>query len=548
MPTTPRSRILRARVLLPPALACTAALALLAPLSAHASPTAAARATPSGAPDAASGPAATTPATADERRVDAYLDTVRRRPGRLAAFLRAMPKGGELHSHLSGAVSTELLMELAAEDGLCVDDATSTALAPPCRAGSRPATDLRTDDAMRLRVLRAWSMQDFDPAAAGETGHDHFFATFGKFGEVAWRHPGRMLAEVLNTAAEHRQFYQELMQTPAWGEDRKLADKVGWDPDLARMHQKITADGAMDALVRTARDEADTTTAEFRAAARCDTDAPQPACAVPFRFISQVARESSPARVFIQMTLAMALAERDHRFVAVNLVQPEDGEVALRDYRLHMRMLDFLHARYPNAHITLHAGELVAGLVKPEHLRFHIAEAVRTGHAERIGHGVDIREEDGFDDVLRTMAERRVAVEVPLTSNHQILGVQGRDHPFTLYREHGVPVVLATDDQGVSRITVSDEYARATATYGLTYRELKDLARASLEHAFLDGRSLWKAPGHYRPVADCAGVRPGTRTPPARCAGFLKTNAKAAVEWRQEAAFTRFERTVPAPR
>ncbi|AVZ71334.1 adenosine deaminase [Streptomyces lunaelactis] len=495
------------------------------------------------APTTAPAPAPA-PGPATEHRVSAFLDSIRDRPQDLAAFFRQLPKGGDLHSHLAGAASTELLMDLAVTDGLCIENGTQRALAPPCPANSRPAADLRTDAEFRQQVLRAWSMQDFTPGE--ESGHDHFFATFGKFGEASWRHPGKLMAEVANTVARQNQFYQELMITPNSPGANALADRVGYDANLPRMRQKLLADGAMDQVVRQARTDADQGLAEFRATARCDSAKPDPGCAVPFRFISQVSRNSAPERVFTQMVVAMELAERDPRFVAVNLVQPEDGAVSLRDYSLHMRMLGHLHRVYPRAHITLHAGELAPGLVKPEDLRFHIAEAVNVAHAERIGHGVDIRHEDGADGLLRSMAERRVAVEVPLSSNDQILGVSGPEHPFPLYRQRGVPVVLATDDAGVSRITISDEYRRAATTYDLSYRELKDLARASLEYAFLPGRSLWRTPDGYRPVLECLAERPGKREPGRLCAAFLAANEKAVVEWRQEAAFTAFEQRVLA--
>ncbi len=58
-----------------------------------------------------------------------------------------------------------------------------------------------------------------------------------------------------------------------------------------------------------------------------------------------------------------------------------------------MRMLAYLHERYPKVHISLHAGELVQGLVPPEGLRFHIRDSVEIAHAERIGHGVDVMNE-----------------------------------------------------------------------------------------------------------------------------------------------------------
>ncbi|MFJ9665904.1 adenosine deaminase [Streptomyces sp. NPDC101219] len=494
-------------------------------------------------PDA-SGPASPTaprPVTVGEAVTAAHLDAIRHDPRRAREFFRRLPKGGDLHNHLSGAVSTEYLVELAAEDGLCVDTATMTAVPPPCGAGTRPAADARTDRAFHDALVRAWSMQDFP---ADGNGHDHFFATFGSFGEVTWRHRGKLLAEVADDIAEQNQFYLETMVTPASDGAKKLAAEVGWDPDLARLHGKLTAGGKLDRLVTEAKKESDEADAEFRTAARCDTDSPRPGCRLPVRWISQVSRGSAPERVFTQMALGMRLAERDGRFVAVNLVQPEDAEVALRDYSLQMRMLKYLRGVYPGAHVTLHAGELWPGLVKPADVAFHIREAVEVAGADRIGHGVDLVHEDDWQRTARTMAARETAVEVPFTSNAQILGVRGDDHPFETYRAYGVPVVLATDDPGVSRIDISHEYRYAADTYGLSYPELKDLARASLEYAFLPGASLWRGNptrDGYRPVAACRGVRLGTLRPGADCRRLLDASPKATAQWEQERAFGRFE-------
>ncbi|WP_405811367.1 adenosine deaminase [Streptomyces sp. NBC_01520] len=473
------------------------------------------------------------PMTAAEIRTDAWLDAQRR--GAVAAdrFFRDLPKGGDLHNHLSGAVRTEYLIQLAADDGLCID-ATMTAVAPPCGPGKRPAADALTDAAFRQAVVRAWSMQDFPQ---GESGHDHFFATFGKFG-AATAHRGKMLADVAHTVAEQNQTYLETMVTPASDGAKKLAADVGWDPDLAALHRKLLAGGRLDQLVADSKQEADTADREFRTTARCASADPDPGCRITVRWISQVSRNSAPERVFTQIALGLRLAERDQRFVAVNLVQPEDGEISLRDYRLHMRMLDYLHGVYPRAHITLHAGELVPGLVKPEDLTFHINDAVRTGQAERIGHGVDLVHEDDWRGLARDMARRQVAVEVPLTSNAQILQVEGKEHPFPVYRAYGVPVVLSTDDPGVSRGDIGQEYERAARTYALGYAELKDLARASLEYAFLPGRSLWRTDPvrkGFRLVEEC-------RMPQsARCERLLAQSPKALLEWRQEQSFRTFE-------
>ncbi|MBL1082558.1 adenosine deaminase [Streptomyces actinomycinicus] len=479
--------------------------------------------------------------TAAEARTDAHLRSLRDRPAALREFFRQLPKGGDLHNHLSGAVSTEYLIELAAEDGLCIDTARLAAVPAPCGPGTRPAADARTDRAFRDAVIRAWSMEDFPP---DRNGHDHFFDTFDKFGEVTWRHRGKLLAEVADTVVRNNQFYLETMVTPASDSAKKLAAQVGWDDDLAALHRKLVADGKLDKLVAEAREEADDGDAEFRAAEHCGTPHARPACDLTVRWISQASRGSSPERVFTQLALGMRLAEADPRFVGVNLVQPEDWDSSLRNYSLQMRMVAHLRTQYPRARVTLHAGELWPGLVKPEDLRFHIAEAVDAARTDRVGHGVDLVHEDDWQRTARTMADREVAVEVPFSSNAQILGVKGADHPFGTYRRYGVPVVLATDDPGVSRIDISHEYRYAADTYGLRYPELKDLARASLEYGFLTGPSLWQGnptAAGYHPVAACRGERPGLPVRGAACRHLLAESARARLEWRQEAAFAAFE-------
>jgi adenosine deaminase len=136
--------------------------------------------------------------------------------------------------------------------------------------------------------------------------------------------------------------------------------------------------------------------------------------------------------------------------------------------------------------ITLHAGELVEGLVAPEALRGHIRQSVELGHALRIGHGVSIIEESNPFAVLRMLARRRVLVEIALSSNHLILGISGKRHPLNLYLKYGVPVALVTDDAGVSRSTHTNEFVKAVEEHGLDYRTLKRIARNSLEFAFAD--------------------------------------------------------------
>jgi adenosine deaminase len=196
-------------------------------------------------------------------------------------------------------------------------------------------------------------------------------------------------------------------------------------------------------------------------------------------------------------------------------------------------------------HISLHAGELAPGLVPPDGLSFHIREAVELGHAERIGHGVDVLYETDPAALLKEMGDKHVMVEVNLTSNDVILGVQGRDHPLAAYRAAHVPVALSTDDEGVSRIDLTHEYVRAVTEQGLSYVDLKRSARTSLEHAFLHGDSLWAKPDEFT-VRKSACAAPITERSEATsaCRAFLDANEKAAEEWELERRFGAFEATI----
>src|SRR5258706_10654515 len=75
-----------------------------------------------------------------EQRTARYFESLRKSPPQLLAFLLEMPKGGDLHSHLSGAVYAESYIQWAADGGACVNTATMGLSLPPCVAGQVPAS------------------------------------------------------------------------------------------------------------------------------------------------------------------------------------------------------------------------------------------------------------------------------------------------------------------------------------------------------------------------------------------------------------------------
>jgi adenosine deaminase len=413
-----------------------------------------------------------------------YFASIRNNPSLLVAFLTEMPKGGDLHNHLSGAIYAESYLRWAADDGLCVATATLSIVGGTCdsSAGRPPAADVVRNGTLFNQVIDALSMRHWDPSL---NGHDHFFATFGKMGPPSGK-TGEMLAEVAARAAAEQVSYLELMLTTDGGAGAARGVTAGWDPDLPKLRDKLLAAGFRDAVVSASRTRLDQAEARERELLKCGAAEPDPGCRVTLRYIYQIARAGIAQSVFGQMLAGFEIAGADPRVVSLNLVQPEDDPAAVSNFMLQMSMLDYLHSQYPNVKITLHAGELTDGLVAPETLRFHIRQSVRLGHASRIGHGAGVMFEDDPLALLREMAAKKVLVEIALNSNDLILGVKGSRHPLRTYLQFGVPVALVTDDAGVSRSTMTLEYRKAVEEQGLDYRTLKRMARNSIEYSFAD--------------------------------------------------------------
>ena len=479
-----------------------------------------------------------------EQKTARYLDSVRNQPSLLLAFLHNMPKGGDLHNHLTGAIYAEDYVDFAASDNLCVDRTTSRLLAPPCDSCEhytpKPAIRCAYDDHILYNeIVDAWSMRNW--RAGEESGHDHFFATFDKFSLTAHSHVADGVASVINRAAKERVQYVEFMHTADGNAAAQLGMKVGWDDEYSKMRERLLSGGLKEIATATSQTLAEDN-ARVRGDLKCDTPKPEPGCNVTVRYLYQALRGLPHEAVFAQILLGFELASSDPRFVGLNLVMPEDWYVPIHDFNEHMAMLDYLHGVYPKVHIALHAGELAESLVKPEDLSLHIRSSVERGHAERIGHGVDIMLERDPLGLMKEMAAKNVLVEINLTSNDQILGITGDEHPLPVYMKYGVPVAISTDDEGVARSDMTHEYLRAVEGYHLPYTELKRMTRQSLEHSFLPGQSLWaEARASFRPVSACASDTLGNEKPSTGCAKFLDANEHAREQWKLEAAFAEFE-------
>ena len=489
------------------------------------------------------GVAPTEPAAdAGEARVAAWFEAHRGRPPMVRAFLQRMPKGGDLHVHLSGAVYAESLIAWGIEAKMCLDAATLTITPAPCdpREGRPPLADAVREPGRYGVLVDALSTRNLPQGSTA--GHDRFFTAFGRFGNVTGDRSVDMIADLATGAADQHIDYLEMMLTFRGREVRSLGARVGFDGDLAGTRRRLL-DGGLGPLVADGGAEVSRMEQAVIGRLGCAPApgaAPPPACRVVRRYLQQTSRTADPGVVFAQLVYAFELARADRRVVGINMVAPEDDPVARRDYRLHMRMVGWLVETYPGVNVALHAGELTLGLVPPADLAFHIRSAVEVGRAKRIGHGVSIAYERDALQLMELMRARDVLVEICLTSNDLILGVAGPWHPFADYWHRGVPLALASDDPGVARGDLTAEYVRAAIEHGLGYTDLKRLARNSLRHSFLAGAELWQDREALVPVAPCAGLRPGT-TATAPCQGFLDGSDKARAQWALEAAFIEFE-------
>src|SRR5208282_1390409 len=102
-------------------------------------------------------------ATAEQRTARAF-DAARANPLDLHAFLVGMPKGGDLHVHLSGAVYAESWIRAGVEDKLCVNTSSLSFVrrqSGACESGDVPAERAYQDQHLYDALVDAFSMRGF---------------------------------------------------------------------------------------------------------------------------------------------------------------------------------------------------------------------------------------------------------------------------------------------------------------------------------------------------------------------------------------------------
>jgi adenosine deaminase len=468
-----------------------------------------------------------------------HFETIKLQPKKMKQFLWDMPKGGDLHNHMAGATFAENLIQYAQGDQFCIDRNTYTVFDDPnCSAENLLDNAVKTPSFYN-NVIDAWSMRNFKETK--ESGHDHFFATFGKFYPIVEKHPAQVLAEIRNRAQLQNESYLELQVTLDGNKSGILGKQLGWNAHFETMREKLLSHG-LDGIVKRMSQVIDENEANVEKLLNCKRQPNNAGCDITVRYLYQVFREQAPEMVFAQLLAGFTAASNDKRIVGVNMVQPEDGSISMRDYALHMQMVKFLHKIFPHVFISLHAGELTEKLVPLDGLQFHIKDAVTVASANRIGHGVDLLHEKNYKELLTDMSKKKILVEINLSSNDMILNALERNYPLQTYLKYHVPLALSTDDEGISRANLTQQYVLAVNKFNLDYPMLKTFARNSLAYSFLPGKGLWIDNDYKKVTSKCKFDRIGSMKPSTTCRDFLNKNEKANIQWNLESRFVRFER------
>lgn len=316
-----------------------------------------------------------------------------------------------------------------------------------------------------------------------------FFQTFDRMGS-AGRSIESMIAEVLERNRYQNVQYVELMAAPLSRAviGRFIAAAPAFDArDLAAslaVYRPLLDDPQ---IAQTVRDELDARESAIGAVlGRSLADYP-----VKLRYVLSLDRTWPLQRFFGATVLFVTAMRADPRFVAINMVAPEDAPASRRQFEDEMQILDFLWHEIGPVNMTLHAGELALRDSPVEPMQDRIRCTIDSGHARRIGHATSVAWERDLPGLLAQMRDQGILVEVALTSAQDILEVGTDQHPFAMYRAAGVPVCLSTDDEGVSRSNLTLQYVAAVRRYDLDYQAVKDLSRNCLEYSFAGGESLF---------------------------------------------------------
>lgn len=429
-----------------------------------------------------------------------YFEKIRNNEAELTAFFSQMPKGGDLHHHYSGSIYAEPVLEDAIKEDFYLNTATMQVLKEKPLSGNWELfSTLKSQGQLGLykqQIMEKWSIKDYNKV--DYPSDKLFFESFDKFSPALVGHFGEGLLELKNRAIKENVSYIET-QLSTIPSNINTENLIGFNIKLRALASNKNEAGIeqlLDSIYGTLLQKGAATYAEdfnTNFVAKLHNELKIDDARFTMRYQNFVLRFMEPVDLFKNLVVAFISADSSPLMAGVNIVSPEDGETSMKDYWLHMVMFNYCYSHYPNVKYSMHAGELTLGLVQPEDLTWHIREAIYTAGAQRIGHGVDLAYEKNPYDLLRYMAKNSIAIEINLVSNEFILKVKESRHPFSLYKEFDVPIVISTDDAGILRTNMTEQYVLLAKRYKkVSYANIKQYVHNSIYFSFIKSESLKK--------------------------------------------------------
>lgn len=423
----------------------------------------------------------------------------------LIMFLKAMPKGADLHNHSLGGTFSEFIYEDAIQKNSYYDLRKNIFLNDEEYEISDKNQKIisiedfnknYTDNMFNNFSMRGWNKNS--------DGAKHFFNTFLST-LSSKRNENDMLVEIIKRNKMQNVKYLEVISEAVPEEIKSiftLAIKNLGNFNINNMKEYCKTLDNLDTeenyfKVKKFLDE------------REDYFNKNGAENFSIKYIPFLCRVSATLDTFFAEAYCFMLyCIKDKRIAGINIVEPEDAILSRENFENHLEIIRFIYKylseKYISSHkkinLTLHAGELNLLRSPLEDMNDRICSTIfltrnkneqKFPYAKRIGHGVSIPWEESTKELLNFMSINKIAVEICLSSNEIILGVNGKEHPFSLYKKYNVPMIICTDDEAVSRSNLTNEYFKAVKYFDLTYDELKNLSRNGLEFSFLEGESLF---------------------------------------------------------
>jgi adenosine deaminase len=429
--------------------------------------------------------------TSHTQTINDYFKKIRNNQAELTAFISQMPKGGDLHNHYSGAIYAETYVDWAVKNNFSINTETLQVSADENKGDGWTKFSVLDKNGelgnYREKLMQLWSMKNYN----GANGEQHFFATFGLFSPASNINYEEGLTELKQRAIAENVSYLEVMFSRVDVSKLNIDSSKEYNAILENMQEQKDTVNLRHVLEKLyykvnqppVEDSVNSFT-HFLDSLHYNTHIDDDKFTM--RYLTYIVRVQNPVTTFKNLVASFEAAKKDSLIVGVNIVAPEDNPVSMHDYWLHMYMFAYCHQKYPSVKYSMHAGEITEGFVKPEDLTYHISDAVYIAKAQRIGHGIDIAYEKNNYQLLNYMSKKKIAVEINLSSNEYILGIKNDAHPLMLYHRFHVPVVISTDDAGVNRSSLTEQYVLLASRYkNISYTDIKNFVYNSFTYSFL---------------------------------------------------------------